>query len=69
MAAAAITSFLLAVAAAGATDPTAPTHGVRPATLLIRDVRVIRGNGTPPLGPTDVFVRGNVIEAVGRHDG
>ena len=47
----------------------APAHGTKPATLLIRDAMVIRGNGTPPLGPTDVFLRGGVIESVGKWDG
>ncbi|MSP15159.1 MAG: amidohydrolase [Myxococcales bacterium] len=46
--------------------PPPPTHGVRAESLLIRDVMVIRGNGTPPLGPTDVLVRGNTIEQVER---
>ncbi len=41
-----------------------PAHGVRPASLLIRDVMVVRGNGTPPLGPADVLIRGNRIESV-----
>ena len=47
----------------------APTHGVRAASLLIRDVMVIRGNGTPPLGPTDVLLRGNRIEAIEKWKG
>ena len=45
----------------------APTHGERPASLLIRNVMVIRGNGTPPLGPTDVLLRGKTIERVGTY--
>jgi len=51
-----------APAAAAAVPP--PQHGVRPASLLLRDVMVIRGNGTPAFGPTDVLVRGNRIERV-----
>jgi len=47
----------------------APAHGVRPESLLVRDVMVIRGNGTPPMGPTDVLLRGGVIESVGKWDG
>lgn len=47
-------------------DPPAPAHGVRAESLRIRDVMVIRGNGTPPLGPVDVVVRGNKIEKVGK---
>jgi len=43
----------------------APTHGVRPESLLVRNVMVIRGNGTPAIGPTDVLVKGNVIESIG----
>ncbi|MBM4015484.1 MAG: amidohydrolase family protein [Planctomycetes bacterium] len=69
MATAAITSFLLAFAAAVGGDPTAPSHGIRPDTLLLRDVMVVRGNGTPPFGPTDVLLRGNQIESVGKFAG
>jgi len=47
----------------------APAHGVRPKSLLIRNVMIIRGNGTPPTGPTDVLLRGTTIEKVGRYDG
>ncbi len=53
-------------AAPSAADAPPPTHGVRAESLLIRDVMVIKGNGTPPTGPTDVLVRGNRIEAVER---
>jgi imidazolonepropionase-like amidohydrolase len=56
----------LAAALLGVPQAAPPVHGLRPESLLIRDVMVIRGNGTPPLGPTDVMVRGNVIESVGR---
>jgi len=47
----------------------APTHAVRAPSLLIRDVMVVRGNGTPPLGPTDVLVRGNKIESIEKWKG
>ncbi|MBL8840180.1 MAG: amidohydrolase family protein [Planctomycetes bacterium] len=52
--------------ARAAGDAAAPKHATRAESLLIRDVMVIRGNGTPPTGPTDVLVRGNKIEKVGR---
>jgi imidazolonepropionase-like amidohydrolase len=44
-----------------------PSHGVRPASLVIHDVMVIRGNGTPPLGPTDVVLKGNRIASIGKY--
>ncbi len=47
----------------------APSHGVRPESLLVRNVMVIRGNGNPPTGPTDVLVTGNTIDRVGRFRG
>lgn len=46
-----------------------PEHGVRPSSLLIRDVRVIRGNGRPATGPTDVLIEGNEIVRVGAFRG
>jgi imidazolonepropionase-like amidohydrolase len=46
-----------------------PAHGIRPASLLIKDVMVIRGNGTPPFGPTDVLLKGNRIESVEKFRG
>lgn len=36
-------------------------HGTRPATLEIQGVRVVKGDGTPPYGPTSVFVRDGKI--------
>ena len=45
-----------------------PAHGVRPTSLLIRDVMVVRGNATPAFGPTDVLLRGDRIESIGKFD-
>lgn len=45
--------------AAGAQS--APTHGVRPRRLAIRNAMVIEGNGTPAEGPKDIIVEGNRI--------
>jgi len=39
----------------------APTHGVRPRRLAIRNAMVIEGNGTPAEGPKDIVVEGNRI--------
>lgn len=39
----------------------APTHGVRPARLVIRNAMVIEGNGTPAEGPKDIVIEGNRI--------
>jgi len=45
-------------------------HGTRPATLEIKGVRVIKGDGTPPYGPTSVYVRDGKIadERIDRPD-
>ncbi len=41
----------------------AALHGKRPATLAIKNVHVVRGDGAPPFGPTDVFVRdGKIVD-------
>lgn len=40
---------------------TAPTHGVRPRRLAIRNAMVVEGNGTPAEGPKDIIVEGNRI--------
>lgn len=40
-------------------------HGLRPDSLEIRDVMVVRGDGAPPFGPTSVFVRdGKLVAAL-----
>ena len=36
-------------------------HGKRPATLAIEGAMVVKGDGTPPYGPTTLFVRDGVI--------
>jgi hypothetical protein len=38
-----------------------PTHGDRPVSVLFRDVMVIRGDRTPPYGPTDVLIKDGLI--------
>ena len=41
-----------------------PTHGVRPASLAIRNATIIDGNGTPASGPADILIVGNRIASV-----
>src|SRR5687767_8847114 len=54
-----------AAPAEAAPAPGAPAHGSLPASLRIANVHVIRGDRTPPYGPTDVIVRdGRIV-----HDG
>ena len=55
---------LLIAAAASVAGQTAPTHGVRPARLIIRNATVVDGNGTPAKGPFDIVVEGNTIAQV-----
>ncbi|MEZ5965212.1 MAG: amidohydrolase family protein [Planctomycetota bacterium] len=38
-------------------------HGSRPSTLEVKNVHVVKGDGTPPFGPTSVFVRDGKIAA------
>jgi len=40
-------------------------HGKRYNQLVIRNVVIIDGNGTPPKGPVDVIIRGNTIQSIG----
>lgn len=58
--AAGITAVLL-FASAALDAQSAPTHGVRPRRLAIRNAMVIEGNGTPAEGPKDIIVEGNRI--------
>ena len=58
--AAGITAVLL-FGSAALDAQSAPTHGVRPRRLAIRNAMVIEGNGTPAEGPKDIIVEGNRI--------
>lgn len=40
-----------------------PYHGKRPATLEIKNVHVLKGDGSPAFGPTSVYVRDGKIDA------
>ena len=40
-------------------------HGKRYNQLVIRNVVMIDGNGTPPKGPVDVIIKGNTIQSIG----
>ena len=40
-------------------------HGKRYNQLVIRNVVMIDGNGTPPTGPGDVIIKGNTIQSIG----
>lgn len=42
----------------------APTSGMRPRTLAIRNAMVVDGNGTPASGPADILLEGNRISRV-----
>ena len=46
---------------AAARNEPAPTHGVRPRRLVIRNAMVIEGNGTPAEGPKDIVVEGGRV--------
>jgi hypothetical protein len=47
--------------AVAAAQVPSPTHGVRPARMVIRGATVIEGNGTPAEGPKDIVIEGNRI--------
>lgn len=40
-------------------------HGKRYNQLVIRNVVIIDGNGTPPKGPVDIIIKGNTIQSIG----
>jgi hypothetical protein len=60
---------MLAIAVWSSLLPQAPAaqvpeyHATRPATLEIRGVHVVKGDGSPPYGPTSLFVSDGVIAA------
>ena len=47
----------------------APRHAEKPARLLIRNAMVVKGNGNPPAGPTNVLVEKGVIADIGASAG
>lgn len=57
---------LLVAVTASAQPPQEPVHGARYDRLLIRDVFLIDGNGTPMTGPSNVIVENDRISYVGR---
>jgi hypothetical protein len=58
-------SIAIALAAANAAAQRAPTNGVRPARLIVRNATVVDGNGTPAKGPFDIVVEnGTIIQMV-----
>ncbi len=42
----------------------APTHGKRYGKLIIRNVTVVEGNGTPASGPRDIVIEGDTITQI-----
>ena len=42
----------------------APAHGVRAASLAIRNATIVDGNGTPARGPADILIEGNRIARI-----
>jgi hypothetical protein len=58
--------LLAAPSALSAQSPTAPEHGRQYDRLLIQNVHIIDGNGTPMTGPSNVVVENDRIVSVGR---
>lgn len=57
--------FAVAILLPGlAVAQTAPSSGVRPARLIIRNATIVDGNGTPAKGPFDIIVEGDTIKQV-----
>ena len=54
-------SIAIGLAAANAAAQRAPTNGVRPARLIVRNATVVDGNGTPAKGPLDIVVENGTI--------
>jgi len=63
--AAALIALVLAAGSVRAQQPPAPEHGARYGRLLIQDVYLIDGNGTPTTGPTRVLVEEDRIVQIG----
>jgi imidazolonepropionase-like amidohydrolase len=57
-------AFLISAAAALQAESRGVEHGQRYDRLVIRNVTVIDGKGTPPRGPQDIVVEGNRIAAI-----
>ena len=55
--------LVLVLAAGGVAQDRPSLHGKRPTTLVIQNVHVITGDGSPPSGPTNVFVKDGLITA------
>lgn len=60
----ALLASITAALAAHHAGAQSPTHGVRPASLAIRNATIIDGNGTPASGPADILIVGNRIVSV-----
>jgi hypothetical protein len=60
--------LLLAAIPTIAFAQSAPTSGVRPNRILIRNAIVVDGNGTPAKGPFDITVEGNTIVSLAARD-
>ncbi|MFB0566679.1 MAG: amidohydrolase family protein [Candidatus Aminicenantaceae bacterium] len=58
--------FLLVLSQVLLSETRGIENGKRYDRLVIRDVIVINGNGTPPRGPLDVIVEGNRIQSIRR---
>jgi imidazolonepropionase-like amidohydrolase len=57
-------AFMIGAAAALRAESRGIEHGQRYERLVIRNVIVIDGKGTPPRGPMDIVVEGNKIAAI-----
>ena len=61
----ALSASLLSVSAP-AQEPAAPEHGRAYDRLVVRDVFIADGNGTPTIGPRDIVIEGDRIAAIRR---
>jgi imidazolonepropionase-like amidohydrolase len=58
----------IVIRAGATTAGPAPSHGVRPKRLVIRNAMVLEGNGTPAEGPKDIVVENNIITEIATLD-
>ena len=63
-----LASFEPPASAQGGAGPVSPVQGGPYPTLLIRNVTVIDGSGSPAYGPVNIVVRNNVIDRIERTD-
>ena len=59
-----LVATIVVAASLAAQQPRNASHGIRAASLAIRNATIVDGNGTPASGPADILIEGNRIKSV-----